>query len=923
MTRTTTLRTACLASTLLAALLAGCGGEKPETLMASGKAMLAKQDVKGAIIQFKNVLQREPNSGEARFLLGKSLLDGGDAVGAEVELRKAAELKFDPGRVMPALASAVLRQGQAKKVVDEFGKLQLAAGEPAASLKTIVSSAHLALNNQDAAQTALAEALASKPDFIPARLEEARRKAAANDLAGAQAVVADVLAKSPANYDALLLMGTIVGESGDKAGALGHYRKAIEARSDFLPAHSAVIASLLLDDKIDEAAAQLEVLKKVAPGSIPALYLSTQIAYQRKDFKAARDQIQTLLKAAPNNPAALQLAGAIEFQSGDANQAEAHLNKALQLAPDLLPARRLLIAAYLRGGQTGKALSTLQPVLDKLDGDPQLLTQAGEIHLQTGDTAKAEDYLARANKLDPGNPRKRTSLALVHLAKGDPSAFLELEQISAADSGVTADLALISAYLRRNELDKALKAIDVLERKRADDPASHNLRARTLLAKRDVSGARKSFEKALAINPAFTPAAAGLATLDMAEKKPAEARKRFEAVLAASPKNMAAMLALAQLSAATGGTSDEVGGLIGQAVAANPGEVAPRLALVDHHLRAKDAKKAVAAAQEALAALPDRPELLDAGGRALQAAGDLNQALATYGKLALIQPNSALAPMRMAEIHLAGQNKDEAGRQFKKALELQPGLVEAQRALARLAVEANRPQQALTIAYEVQKQRPAEPAGYLLEADIQLAGKNLAEAIAIYRRGLKQAPSPELAVRLHDALLRDNAKAEADKTAAAWLKEHPRDIAMRAHLGDLATARKDYAAAAQHYRGALEIAPENALVLNNLAWVSGQLKSAKAIEYAEKANQLAPNQPPFMDTLAMLLADKGDTARAVELLRKALSINPKAYPFQLNLAKVLLKAGRKDEARKELSALGQLGDKFQDHEEAARMLKGL
>jgi predicted Zn-dependent protease len=48
-------------------------------------------------------------------------------------------------------------------------------------------------------------------------------------------------------------------------------------------------------------------------------------------------------------------------------------------------------------------------------------------------------------------------------------------------------------------------------------------------------------------------------------------------------------------------------------------------------------------------------------------------------------------------------------------------------------------------------------------------------------------------------------------------------------------------------------------VLNNLAWVAGQMKDPKAIEYAEKANKLAPNQPALMDTLAVLLMDKGDT----------------------------------------------------------------
>ena len=65
-------------STLLLALLLGaCGGDSPESLIASGKEYLAKSDSKAAVIQVKNALQQNPNLAEARFLLVRALLDGG------------------------------------------------------------------------------------------------------------------------------------------------------------------------------------------------------------------------------------------------------------------------------------------------------------------------------------------------------------------------------------------------------------------------------------------------------------------------------------------------------------------------------------------------------------------------------------------------------------------------------------------------------------------------------------------------------------------------------------------------------------------------------------------------------------------------------------------------------------------------------
>lgn len=913
-----------ISATLLATTLGACGGDSPEKLIASGKEYLAKNDGKAAVIQLKNAIQQNPNLPEARFLLGKALFESGDIAGAQVELRKAFDQKYAPELTVPLLAKVILATGDAKKVTDEFAKLSIPSGEPAADLKTTLSIAYLTQGKGDLANEQLSSALAEKPDYAPAQLANARMKASNKDLAGASAIVTSVLANNPKNHDALLLAGALAAINGQAEEALSSFRKAIEAKPDFISAHVAAINQLLQQQKLDEAGKQFEALKKLAPKHPQTLFLDTQLTYQRKDYKAARELAQQLLKFAPNSPQALQLAGAVEYQLGAYIQAETYLAKALQAAPQLPLARRMLVASYLRAGQPAKALASLQPVLSQIDQDAALLSLAGETYLQNGDASKAAEYFGKASKLDPNDPAKKTSLALARMAQGQvESAFNDLEQIAVTDKGTSADLALIAAHLRSNQVDKALKAIDSLEKKQPDNPATFNLRARTLLAKKDLAGARTNFEKALSLNPSFFPAAASLAALDLADKKPEDARKRFDALLAADPKNIQATLALAELRANNGGTPDEIAGLINKAITANPTEVPPRLALIQYWLQQKDNKKAMAAANDAVAAFPDKPDVLDALGRVQQVSGDLNQALSTYGKLASMQPLSPLAHLRMAEIHVANKAKEEAAKSLKKALEIQPDLLEAQRGLILLALDGKRTGEALNIARDVQKQRPKEPTGHILEGDIHASQKNWNEAIAAYRNALKTTPATELAVKTHTAILASGNTSEAEKFAASWSKDHPKDIAFRMHQGDLATARKDYAAATQHYNTALALQPNNALVLNNLAWVSGEMKSPKAMEYAEKANQLAPNQPAFMDTLAMLLAAKGDNAKAIELLRKAMSLAPQAAAIQLNLAKVLVSAGKKDEARKELDALAKLGDKFPGQADVTRLQKEL
>ena len=85
-------------------LVAGCGGDNPEAMVASAKEYLAKNDRSAATIQLKNALQKNPDSAEARFLLGRTLLETGDLLAAEKELRRAAELKYPYDQVAPPLA---------------------------------------------------------------------------------------------------------------------------------------------------------------------------------------------------------------------------------------------------------------------------------------------------------------------------------------------------------------------------------------------------------------------------------------------------------------------------------------------------------------------------------------------------------------------------------------------------------------------------------------------------------------------------------------------------------------------------------------------------------------------------------------------------------------------------------------------------
>ncbi|MBL8352931.1 MAG: PEP-CTERM system TPR-repeat protein PrsT [Burkholderiaceae bacterium] len=913
------------AALVLSAALAGCGSGSEGESIGKAKAYLEKRDDKAAIIELKDALQKNPSQAEARYLLGSALLRAGDAVASEVELRKALDAKHPAEFVVPELARAMQSLGQAKKVVDEFGNARFNKPAADASLQTTLAWAYRALGKPEESSAALGAALTADPGYAPALILDARRKATGRNPDAALAIVEAVIGREPGNTEAWKLKGDILQYALNRPGdALEAYRRALQADPRFLAGHFDVLALLMQQGRLDEAATQLDQLKKVAAQHPQTRFFEAQLAYQRKDFKSARELSQQLLRVASKNPRVLQLAGAVELQLGAYAQAETFLSRALQAAPDLSLARRMLMATYLRSGQLKKAQAALESALDSGAVDPSMYSLAGEIYLQNGDAKKAEQYFVKALKQDPEDASRRTAVAMSHLAGGKAAEALdELKYIAASDKGVTADMALISVYVRRNELDKALLAIDRLEAKQPDKPTAANLRGRVQLARKDTAAARKSFERALSIDPNFFAASASLAALDMADKKPDDARKRFEVLLAKNPKNGQALIALAGLAAERGAGKDEVAALLTRAVDADPTDVATRQALIDLFLRHKDNKQALAAAQNAVAAVPNSPELLYALGRVQQLSGDLHQAMATYGKLIAQQPLTAQPHFRLAEVQMASKDGQAARQSLRKALEIRPDHLAAQQGLIVLNLEEKKYADARKVALTVQEQRPKSPEGFVMEGDIANAQKNWGAAASSYRAALQRRASPAIATKLHSVVVASGKTAEADAFAATWVKEHPTDALFLAYQAEQALARKDYAAAEKHYRAALRITPDNVFVLNNLAWVSGQLGKEDAAELAEKANKLAPDQPMFMDTLAMLLADKGEFARAIELEKKALALQPGNAGVRLNLARIYIKSGDKPRARAELDTLAKMGAKLGSQAEVSALLKSL
>lgn len=894
-----------------AVLLSGCGSS-PEEMVQSARGFLEKNDPKAASIQLKNALQENPGIGEARFLLGRIHLDQGDIPSALKELRRASDLGYAPDQVVPLLARAMVSAGEGKALIEQFGEKKLADAAGQAQLQASLGEAYMATGALDKAEQSFREAAKDAQARDRAELGLARLAAGKQDLDGSLAQVEGILAHSPKYVDALLFKAALLNAKQDSAKAGEAYSAAITIEPSRAAPHFELVSLLLRERKFDEAAAKLKEMRSaVGAGNIQVVYLQAYLDFSQGRIEPAGESIDKVLKFAPNFLPGRLLAGAIYLRKGDTLQAQTHLGRVLEAAPRQLLARRLMVGAHLAARETDRAIEALQPLLKDYGDRADVLSLAGQVYLAKGDFTRSSEYFAKAVELNPKDATARTRLGISRLASGDSSsAFDDLEAAAAMDEDrIQADVALIMSHLRRGEIDKANEAVDRLRKKQPDNPLVSNLLGAVMLGKGDMPKAREAFEKALALKPDYLPAATNLARLDLADKKPEVARKRFESLIEKNPKLVDAYVALADLNVATGQSADEVRKVLDRGLAANPDALPLKIALVRHELRTGDPKAALATAEEAQAAAPNDPAILDILGRTQFAAARPEQAVATFGKLAELRPDTPAVLLALAQSQLATKNPSGAEQSLKKVLALKPDLLEAQRQLMVLRAQAKDEAGALAIATEIQKQRPKAAVGFLLEGDYLLSQKKFDSAASSYGRAMQLEPSAGAVVKLHSALTAAGKAADADRAVDAWLRKQPKDMTVRGYLAEVQLRKGDYAKAAQAYKGMLAIAPENALVQNNYAWAAWKAGDPKAMSYAENALKAAPDSPAILDTLAMIQLEAGQGDKAVANLKQAVEKAPKAVPIVLNLARAYAKTGKADEAR---SVLGQLERDFPD-----------
>lgn len=903
-------------------LLGGCS-KTAETHLKDARTFVAAGDNASALIALKNALESQPNHAEARYLLGKTLLSSGDAIGAEIELTRARDGGHGPNAVVPQLAAAMVAQQHYAQVLTAFNALELDDASAHAELLTQLAIAHMGSGELAEAESKLDQALQLMPGHRSALETRSRLLAGTGRIDQALAIVDALLKDRPNAADLHVLRGDTLAYTGSSGAgrAVAAYQHALTLAPKLSSAHAGLIGTLLEQRRFDEARSQWKLLKQLHPQQLQTRFFEALLALHDGDSVLATEIAQGLLQRSPDSSRLQYLAGLAAEQSGALGGAETHFTKSLSLAPEALAPRRALAALHLRRGQATRGYEVLRPALAVSDPDSEVLLLAGMALLMAGDTAAASGFFTRAQAATPADQRARTGQALVQIERGRAAdGIAALEAIAKSDATALADLPLITAHLRRDDRASALAAIDRLSAKQPGRPLADLLRARIALQSRDTPSARRAFEAALAKDSALLPALTGLGELDIAEKQPARAVERLRLALKQNPASIPLRVALADFVGRTGGAKAEVVKLMTEAIKGRPDDAGIRCALIDYALALGDNTLALTTAQSAAVVLPDHPDVLDRLGAAQLATGEPEQAKVSFGKLSALQPRAAGPLLRLMSVHATLNQHGRAWADARRALELAPGSMQVHKLAAVAAVRADKGGEALAIARAAAKLPGQQAAALQLEGEVELARRQPEAAVVALRKALDRQPSSEIATLLHEALLKAHGSQPAQQFAQSWLQAHHNDAAFLLYLGITAQNAGRLAEAEQAFRQILQGAPDHIEALNNLAQLMAMQKKDGAVAFAEKANRLAPNRPPVMDTLAFSYAASGRVDTALALQSQVVAISPDQPLFRLTLAKIQLQSGDKSAARETLVKLSKLAG-FSHRDEVEQLLK--
>lgn len=889
---------------LAAVLAAGCGksdDRKPEEILQSAKQKDGAGDYRAAIIEYRNVLQKQPENLEARLRLGQAFLKFKLGHEAEAELKLAEKGGVDRDALLAPLGETLILLGKFQEVLDTIKPGDNTPYDVKAQVVRLRADAYYGLRKTEDACAAYQEALQQDNSLVQALWGLANCAHVRNDFPQAEQLLKEAIELEPENADSYIRLGDVQRMQNKFSDADAAFSKAVQYAPRNANAYVNRAGARLALNRDAEAIEDIRIAAGFGPNNDLVIYMQALLDYRAKRYLAAQEKLLPILKTSPWHFQTVLLYGQVTYQLGYYKSAELYLNRLLEITPNSVLVRTLVASSQLKQNIPRKALETLKPLLETNESDALMLATAGDAQQALNQYAQAQTLFERALKSAPKDPGIRSSYAQTLLQQGQRTRALDefRRASSLSQNWIPADSAYFNLLIEDKAYDKTLKEIAALPTSKTENQAeAKNMQALAYKGKGDLAAAREHLKAALKIKSDFHVAALNLAFLEMGAKQPDAARTVLEKLIKKHPDNLEAYLGRAAIEKALNQPKEYVLWL-NKAADAAPRSPIPQQRLAQHYLQQKDYNKALLAAKTLQGAMPDNTDNLRLLSNIQIAMGELEGAIQNLYRIVNLEPDSEQPLIELAApLSATGRYKD-AKANLTQALKLQPQSIPARTALVRVNLQEKQFDAALAAAKELSAKFPTVADGHSLTGDVLMWMERYEEAAHAYDAALRIERSAPVAISLFKALRGAGKPDQAWQHLARSVNLQPEDQALRMYLAAVMREEGNPRDALPHYQYILSKQPNDGIALNEYAIALQKLKDPQAKAIAEKAYQAMPT-PATADTLASILLDLGDVAGATTLLEKVMTTSSPKPETRFHYAQALAAAGQKSKAMQEL-----------------------
>lgn len=899
----------------------GCGSSKTaEEHLADAQILQQSGNWSGAILEYKNAVQLDPNNKDGRVGLGHAHLELGDFDSGLKELKRARSLGANDTETTLAITRALIILGNNDEAATE---LALHGDFEQYDWRYLQAMLDLRVGRYEDAKEVFAALAEERPADRQAQRGLISSWLQLGEVEEAKKALNVAIESGPEDVDIWTMKGELDVMDGDYEAARVAYDNALKLDPDAYSARIGQVVALVGLDRFEHAKDVMAKLPDAAENDLRVIYLTGIIAEGLDNTGEAIVQFRTVVQQRPAHREALQKLAKLHFESGEMSRAIEYLEQLTSLFPGEQQYRKQLGAAQLAAGRLDSAFEELESLDINIEKqtDANMLALLGSAYAKQGKLSDGIDSLKRAHELAPDSTAITIQLALGHLRSGNQEngKLLLREVLDKEPENLTANVLNILAH-SRDEPESARALLDDFIERAPSQALALNIRGFMSLTAGEIEAARTDFENAISNDAKFLPPYFNLARLERAAGNTDAVSGHLKRVLEIEPVNSQALVALGALASANGQTEEAVK-FWESARQNNPDAGKPRAALARYYRESGQLPKAKQLIEEAYKISPYEPPIQYEYAQIQLIDGNADEASEVVSRLVNRFPDSP----RVIELEIALSRLygDEASlvTALNKILKIAPDAVRPHRMLVASLLREENPEEARKTADRLLAHENRIGAAQELHGDISYSVGELERALDEYRKSFDASPSTQLVLKL-DKLER-SLKQPSDRMEQ-WLKDNPDDRAVRFQHAANKHAGGDVSEAKATFEQMLATSPDNPVVLNNLAWIYHELKDERAISYAEKANSLNPNSAEIMDTYAWILLSNGKVEQALKLLNRAIELSPGNADIRYHYASALAEVGQKELAIEELSSvLGEKMKEFASMADAEALLQSL